>query len=93
MALRTTTLITLLISSTMGAGIYDVKQTCPSIQCVLYDSYMEPNNLCMQHEAPLISGVIKLRSCGDNPNQVCDLFEDFAWTQGALTNQANIKSS
>ena len=63
------------------AGVYDVKQVCPKIECVLYDSYMEPNNLCMFHEAPLISGVIKLRSCGDNPNQICDLFgSNFAWT-------------
>ena len=54
---------------------------CPEIKCVLYDAYMEPNELCIYHEKPLIEGVIKLRSCGDNINTVCDMFSgDFAWT-------------
>lgn len=54
-------------------------QSCPIIQCVLYDEYMEPNNICLYHQKP--GQVINLRSCGDNPNQVCDLYSiDFAWT-------------
>ena len=70
---------------------YEVRQVCPKIQCVLYDSYMEPNNLCINHERPLISGVVKLRSCSDNPNQMCDLFSgNYAWTQGSLANTSAI---
>ena len=66
---------------TAGPGYTNIKQMCPEIKCVLYDAYMEPNELCIYHEKPLIEGVIKLRSCGDNINTVCDMFSgDFAWT-------------
>ncbi len=58
--------------------------TCPSINCVLYDADMEPNNLCMQHEGiGTTNHKIKLRNCNDIPNQLCDLFSDFAWTESA----------
>ena len=60
-----------------------VSQYCPIVQCVLYDDYMEPNNLCMYHDRSLSYPTIKLRSCNDNPNQVCDLFSNFAWIEGA----------
>jgi len=54
---------------------------------VLYDDYMEPNNLCMYHDRTLSTPTIKLRSCNDNPNQMCDLFSAFAWTEGSIIDQ------
>ena len=51
---------------------------------MLYDADMEPNNLCMQHEGINTPNYkIKLRSCNDIPNQICDLFSDFAWTESS----------
>lgn len=53
---------------------------------------MEPNNLCMVFENVNSPGLaeIKLRSCGDNPNQICDIFGGFAWTQAALVSTVPI---
>ena len=70
-----------LASAQLRIDYNQTKQQCPSIKCVLYDAYMEPNNLCIYHEK--LGGTdasILLRSCEDNPNQVCNLFSNFAWT-------------
>ena len=68
------------------------RQNCPLIQCVLYDSYMEPNNLCLYHDQSSSNSVINLRSCNDNPNQMCDLFGSFAWTEAStIANQSAIR--
>lgn len=64
-----------------------MKMNCPKIDCVLYDEYMEPNNLCLYHDQTSSSPLIKLRHCSDVPNQMCDLFGDFAWTEGTIVNE------
>ena len=82
MRLLTASLV--LFSVAFGQNLH---QYCPNIECVLYDDYMEPNNLCMYHDRTLSTPTIKLRSCNDNPNQMCDLFSNFAWTEGAIVDQ------
>lgn len=79
---------TLMASLGALASAQNLHQYCPKIECVLYDDYMEPNNLCMYHDRTLSTPTIKLRSCNDNPNQMCDLFSAFAWTEGSIVDQA-----
>ena len=63
------------------ATVARAQQNCPTVECVNYDSFMEPNNLCMYHSDFASAWTIKLRPCTTIPNQVCNMFAlDFGWT-------------
>jgi len=42
---------------------------------------MEPDNLCLSHSGDIPTTLIKLRSCSDLPNSICNLidYDKFAW--------------
>ncbi len=56
-------------------------QACPPINCVAYDSNMETNNLCIWHTGDIPTTEIRILSCQDYMNQVCDLSQvsKFSW--------------
>eukprot|EP00347_Sterkiella_histriomuscorum_P018988 403343399 len=68
---------------------------CPKIQCVTYDENMEPDNLCLLHSGDIPATDIKLRSCQDTPNHVCDLvnYNKFAWPNVTSQFKSNLSTT